>query len=95
MKRIAQIFVLVGSGILGLTGCNSELERTDLPNMDLAIEFQIDTTNLIYQYYQKYGFTDLCEDLRMVSRLESSPGLQKKLPMSADDLAEINSIPNL
>lgn len=62
--------------------------------MDLALEFGVDTSDLIYQYYQKYGFTDLCEDLRMVSFVETSPKLKKKLPISEDDLNVINAFSN-
>ena len=48
-------------------GCDDITKRNDIPNKKLANEFGINSTELIYQYYQKFGFTDLCEDIRMVS----------------------------
>jgi len=59
----------------------------------VAEEFGIDKTKISYLYYQKFGFTDVCEDIRIVSK-QVSPGLQKTLPISFEDLKRINEFPN-
>lgn len=74
--------------------CGSNSKAENKPNNKLAADYGIDATKLVYQYYQKFGFTDLCEDLRMVSKQEVSPEFTKKLPFSTDDLKTINGFSN-
>lgn len=64
-----------------------------LPQQDQE-EFGIDSTELVYQYYQQFGFTDLCKDLRIISKQTSSPGLEKVLPISPENLAAIAKFSN-
>lgn len=85
------ILLIVG---LVLSSCSTSSKNEQKPNLHLAIEFGIDSSQLVYQYYQKFGFTDLCEDLRMVSKLNESPKLKNTLPISADDLKTINDFTN-
>ncbi len=75
-------------------GCDDITKRNDIPNKKLANEFGINSTELIYQYYQKFGFTDLCEDIRMVSIPKEVPKLYKNLPISIDDRNIINNFSN-
>ena len=60
----------------------------------LIEEFGIDSNELVYQYYQAFGFTDLCEDLRLISKQPTALELQKNLPLTQEDLALINRFPN-
>lgn len=43
-------------------GCDVKSNQESLPDYQLASEFGIEPSELIYQYYQKYGYTDVCED---------------------------------
>jgi len=78
----------------GLIGCGTNTKTEHEPNMDLASEYKIDSTQLVYQYYQKFGFTDVCEDIRMVAKLNNSPNFKKRLPITDDDLETINGFSN-
>ena len=78
----------------GLIGCETNTKSKNKPNMNLASEYKIDSTQLVYQYYQKYGFTDVCEDIRMVAKLNNSPNLNKRLPITEEDLKTINGFSN-
>lgn len=79
---------------LVITGCTGSQKNENLPDYELIEEFGIDSTELVYQYYQQFGFTDLCEDLRIISKQTSSPGLEKDLPISPEDLAVIAEFSN-
>lgn len=61
----------------GLIGCGTNNKNENGPNMNLASKYKIDSTQLVYQYYQKFGFTDVCEDIRMVAKLNNSPNFKK------------------
>lgn len=92
MKPIVFFFCVCVT--LVLIRCAPKSGQEMLPDMKLAAEFEVDSTQLAYQYYQKFGFTDVCEDLRMVSKLKVSPNLKKKLPIEPKDLEIINEFPN-
>lgn len=77
-----------------LIGCGTNTKNENKPNMVLASEYKIDSTQLVYQYYQKFGFTDVCEDIRMVAKLNNSPNFKKRLPITEDDLKIINGFSN-
>jgi len=49
---------------------------------------------LKYQYYQKFGFTDVCEYLRIVLEPIEIPKLNKSLPIDSADLKKINNFSN-
>lgn len=89
MKKIL-VYVVI---IFFLLNCTAKEDKTNIANYKLAEDFGIDSVDLIYQYYQKFGFTDLCEDLRMVSQ-KSLIKLNKKLPIDSNDLKIINNFPN-
>ena len=78
--------------LFSLNSCSTRTVREDIANLNLAKEFGIDSTQLVYQYYQKFGFTDLCEDIRMVAKKKDMPNFEKKLPISIEDLKIINLI---
>lgn len=77
-----------------IMGCTGSKKNESLPDYELIVEFGIDSTELVYQYYQQFGFTDLCEDLRIISKQTSSPGLEKDLPISLEDSAVIAKFSN-
>ena len=89
-KLILGIIVIV----FCLFGCEKNNKIDNKPDINLATEFKIDSIQLVYQYYQKFGFTDTCEDIRMVSKLKDSPKFRKKLPINKNDLKKINSFLN-
>ena len=68
----------------------TQIKREDLPNFDIAKKYGIDSASLAYQYYQKYGLTDVCEDIKMIARMEVAPRLHKKLPFSSNDLEKLD-----
>ena len=89
-KLILGIIVIV----FCLFGCKKNNKIDNKPDINLATEFKIDSIQLVYQYYQKFGFTDICEDIRMVSKLKDSPKFRKRLPINKNDLKKINSFLN-
>jgi hypothetical protein len=80
----------------GLMSCNTSTNhvRKNEPDMSLATEFGFDSTQLIYQYYQKFGFGEMCEDIRMLCKAQEPQNFKKSLPISDDDLKKINQFPN-
>jgi hypothetical protein len=92
--KIDKLILTLPIVVFGLYSCEPSAKNDNKPDMNLAMEFGIDSTQLVYQYYQKFGFTDICEDLRMVSKMTESPNLNKKLPINADDLMTINEFSN-
>lgn len=89
-KLILTSFVVA----FGFIGCRTNTKTENEPNMTLASEYKVDSTQLVYQYYQKFGFTDVCEDIRMVAKLYNSPNFKKRLPITEDDLTTINGFSN-
>ncbi len=75
-----------------LFGCSGQKANENYANYKLAREFKIDSINLKYQYYQKYGFTDLCEEIQMVSISEKTKAFEKMLPIEKEDLKLIKPI---
>ena len=88
-----KILVLFFSPMILSCG-NQQNKKQVLPNFDLALEFGSNSLELEYQYYQKFGFTDLCEDIRMIGTPSKAPILIKKLPLEPNDLKIINSFQN-
>ncbi|NMM50858.1 hypothetical protein [Marinigracilibium pacificum] len=89
-KLILTSFVIV----LCLISCGTNIKTDNTPNLKLASDYNIDSNQLVYQYYQKFGFTDVCEDIRMVAKLNKSPNFKKRLPITDNDLNTINSFSN-
>ena len=77
-----------------LIGCTTNTKNKNQPNLTLAAEYNIDSTQIVYQYYQKFGWTDVCEDIRMVAKLNNSPNFKKRLPITEVDLKTINGFPD-
>lgn len=75
-------------------GCMSSQKQENTVNITLAEEFGVDSKQLVYQYYQKFGFTDVCEDLRMVANQKEAPKFEKSLPITTEDMWIINSFSN-
>ena len=81
--------------LIFLVACgNQENTKTNIPNFNIANEFGIDSTELVYQYYQKYGFAETCEDIRMVSKPNEPLDFEKTLPITKEDLEIINAFEN-
>jgi len=94
MKKFLGLWIIVGVIHLAIFGCTDSQKIENQPNFTLSQEFGIDSTEVVYQYYQQFGFTDLCEDLRLISRQPIVPDFEKALPISPEDLAIIAEFPN-
>ena len=73
---------------------DAEKDETSELNKNLTEELGIDVSDVLYQRFQKFGFTDVCEDIRIISKLSTSPELANQLPMTMEDLTKFNSTPN-
>ena len=80
--------------IVCLVRCGPAEKQDSRPNMILAQQFGLDTADVLAQYYQKFGFTDVCQDLRMVAKVSGDMYFEKTLPISADDLKRIHQFSN-
>ena len=85
--------IFLFSIILNSCGATTENGITK-PNKALAEEFGIKSSDLLLQRYQKFGFTDICEDIRMIAKCPSEPLLTKSLPISPEDLNHFNRTTN-
>lgn len=98
MKDLFTLSIILLITLLNSCGLAPSSENSSKPefspNVKLALEFKVDSNQLLYQYYQKFGFTDLCEEIRMISKYESTFDLMKQLPLEANDLLIINSFLN-
>jgi len=94
MKRFFCLWIIVGVFHLGIIACNDSPKIENRPNFTLSQEFGIDSTELVYQYYQQFGFSDLCEDLRFVTKQLVEPSFKNVLPLSPEHLAIIAEFPN-
>ena len=90
---IQKIVFLLG---LLLFGCVSENKNEiSFPNPDLIKGYDVKQDKILYQYYEKYGFTDVCVNMRAYFKIESwSNKGWHKLPMNAIDIKKVNSIPD-
>lgn len=61
---------------------------------DKAVQYGLDSSQVLMFYYQQFGFTDVCEDIRIACRMKSPPILQNALPISDSLLYRINSMEN-
>ena len=79
---------------LGCTSSEKRNYKIEKPNKELATKHHLNIDNIQYQFYQKFGFTDICEHTRILSTIDNAIFLTKKLPISKNDLAIINNFPN-
>ena len=87
-----KLSVLTLTIILSLNSCLTKNKvDNNKPNFELASKYGIDSTQLVYQYYQKFGFTETCEQIRMVSKSASKTNFDKNLPFSVEDIKTINN----
>ncbi len=88
------LFVFV---IIVLTGCFSNKDKSDPPNLALVKDHSISVDDVYYQFYEKYGFTDACVHYRTLykcNKFRPSSSGWKRLPITSTDLKKINSITN-
>ena len=92
MSHTIQFFCLN----LVLFGCTTG-NKTELltnPNEALVKTFGLNSKDIIYQYYQKFGFTDICEEIRIISKAAEPITLEKILPVNQQDIDLINKFSN-
>ena len=93
-------FLLIPLFLALATKCSDGPEQGDLPNLSILNEqgFQADSLNILYQFYEEYGFTDIGTHERVLIKKEDltperliEKGFQK-LPINQQDLDKANSI---
>jgi hypothetical protein len=82
MKIIGSIIIFS----LFISSCSNQERNENLADYKLAKEFGIDSASLKYQYFQKYGFTETCEDIHMIYIPKSSSDFINNLPIKKADL---------
>lgn len=93
-----RFFILLLS--FSLLNCNSytnkDSNENSKPNLSLISIKNINSTEVYYQFYEKYGFTDVCEHYRTLFYFPKfKPNSKwKKLPISNCDLVLINKTEN-
>ncbi|MEL6850491.1 MAG: hypothetical protein AAFP92_18365 [Bacteroidota bacterium] len=96
MLTIRQLIcVMFGFALLA---CNSN-ENGDaefLPHPGYIKGYEIEKDQILYQYFEKFGFTDICIHIRSYFAVEnwSITDGWKELPMTSKDISKVNSIPN-
>ncbi|MBL7787793.1 MAG: hypothetical protein JNM36_17930 [Chitinophagales bacterium] len=91
-----QILCHIALGIvcLALVACSA---TQSTPDLALLTEKNSGTESVLYQFYEKFGFTDICEHYRNLYYCETIAtdiGQWKKLPITANDLKLINALSN-
>ena len=84
------IVVLLGSCILPST---DKIKNLDNPDNSITKEFGIDIDGkIIYQFYQKYGFSDFEEQLILIVKTNTVDFLTTKLPFDSKKKKKLNRI---
>jgi hypothetical protein len=82
--------------LLVLSSCSLKQPPKRLPDLSLIKPFTAVRNGILYQYYEKFGFTDVCVHYRSYFRTNRFSPTQEwlKLPISPSDISKINSISN-
>ncbi len=84
------ILILIQSCIPPST---DQIEKIDTPNNSKIKDFGIKITGqIIYQFYQKYGFTDLKEHLILIVKPENVDHISTDLPFDSLDIKRVEKI---
>lgn len=96
MIRLKNILVLVFGVLLVLViSCDEEVKQEKLPEIVLVDSLNINPNNIVYQYYEKFGFTDVCTHYRVLLKNDTEERSSwKKLPFKVGDLKKINQMSN-
>jgi hypothetical protein len=96
MGKFRAWLLLCLTGIFLSCGSDSGHKSEKLPNGDIIEGFGVSDDKILYQFYEKFGFTDVCTTNRAYFKADSFQIDEgwKSLPISARDLSIINSIPN-
>ncbi len=93
-SRFCFILILV-LGILPscITPSSDRPKQLDKPDIQILNEFGINVNGrVVYQFYQKYGFTDLEEQVILIIEPDSHFVLDAHLPFDSVDVEKINVI---
>jgi hypothetical protein len=76
--------------------CSPHVKEEKLPDVHNVRQYKVAEKHVIYQYYEEYGFTDVCKHMRLCAIADSMQidKQWKKLPLTAPDLQKINQIGN-
>lgn len=91
MDKLGVVCLLV---IFLMLSC--ERDKIGLPEVTDVIGMDISEENLVYQFYEKFGFTDLCEHHRILLEVDSFKVNEtwQRLPISDESLIAMNSLSN-
>ena len=93
LNNVYIILVLV----LVFISCNSNNDDgRKMPKSSFIIGYEVHEDQILYQYYEKFGFTDICVHTRsyFTAKDFSVTNEWMPLPMTKKDRLRINSIPN-
>ncbi|MEH0154517.1 hypothetical protein V6R21_10260 [Limibacter armeniacum] len=87
------IIVILALNQSCITPSTDEIQKIDKPDYLKIKSFGIgETGQIIYQFYQKYGFTDLEEQLILITKPEKIDFLTSDLPLNLTDLQNLEKI---
>lgn len=96
MKKIEFYFLI----LMFSCASNEQIKKLESPNREINKRFNFLNIeyDIQFQFYEKYGFTDVCERYRVLGIVKDkdilNSKLWKKLPFSDEDLEKINNISN-
>lgn len=94
MKLIKIYFVII---LIFSCSCTANISKDELPKSTLIkVKFPIKKSNILYQFYEEFGFGETCIHTRSLFRVDSFKinNNWKKLPMLKKDINKIRLIPN-
>ncbi|BDD08912.1 hypothetical protein FUAX_13440 [Fulvitalea axinellae] len=92
MTRFARVVLI----LLLFCSCTEEKDVAREPDLSLVKHYGIGKEGILYQFYEKFGFTDVCEHSRTYFKIKNFKldKTWKALPLSDKDRLKINSISN-
>lgn len=82
---------------LVIVSCSAnDHKNSKLPSKTFINGYEIKSEQILYQFFEKFGFTDICIHSRSYFKINkfSATDDWKPLPMNAEDVRKANSIPN-
>jgi hypothetical protein len=95
MKKLFFILIVITNGFL--QSCNSETEEAETVQLSGMHTPGIKKQDVLYQFYQRYGFTDVCIHRRTLYKTNLNEGSLKgwkQLPMTKGDIEKVNGLEN-
>ena len=84
MKKLIYILLFIPLAVFNSCS-NSNIHNS--PNKELCDKFLIDTNNVEFQFYQEYGWTDLCWTNVILAKSDTLINFNNRFPIKEKDLA--------